>query len=325
MAVITLPYEAIAYTSQQWRDIWQDLFNGVTASTECVLSNVGNELAVSGSASPLSVATGTAAILGTIIRNTTALNVTVATPAATTGGHIIVETDITNKVGSIKSVLNTSGVNTAPALTQSNVLWQVRLATFSITNTGVITLTDTRGFLHYSTKIKGSQLDSTTVDNVTIENVGGLRVKDNSITTAKIVNLSVTDVKIADNSVNTAKIVNDAVDNTKVGNRVPYLANRQGGDATNWQTPGTSNYTPGMVRIQSGVMTSGPTNSTQVTFPVAFGAIPLVTATIASSGLTAYTVMIATVSISTVNIAVVNASGSVVSGVNVNWLAVGTE
>lgn len=57
---------------------------------------------------------------------------------------------------------------------------------------------------------------------------------------------------------------------------------RQGGNATNWSTAGTTNYAPAAVRQQRGVTTATFSNSTaatvQVTFPVAFGNAPVVVA-----------------------------------------------
>jgi hypothetical protein len=71
-------------------------------------------------------------------------------------------------------------------------------------------------------------------------------------------------------------IANNAVDDTKVGNRVPQFYRRQGGNASDWNSPGTSNYTPGAVRMQAGRVDVGPGGTQAITFPVAFSAKPLV-------------------------------------------------
>jgi len=74
----------------------------------------------------------------------------------------------------------------------------------------------------------------------------------------------------------------DIVDDTKVGNRVPQFYRRQGGSPSNWATPGTSTQTPGAVRMQAGIVSitipngSSTSNILTVTFPQAFGDIPLV-------------------------------------------------
>lgn len=83
-------------------------------------------------------------------------------------------------------------------------------------------------------------------------------------------------------TVGTAQISSDAVDDTKVGNRVPQFYRRQGGHATNWATTGTTNYTPGAVRIQAGVrsitFTAAASANAVVTFPVAFSGTPIMVA-----------------------------------------------
>jgi hypothetical protein len=71
-------------------------------------------------------------------------------------------------------------------------------------------------------------------------------------------------------------IANNAVDDTKVGNRVPQFYRRQGGNASDWNSPGTSNYTPGAVRMQAGRVDVGLGGTQAITFPVAFSAKPLV-------------------------------------------------
>lgn len=81
--------------------------------------------------------------------------------------------------------------------------------------------------------------------------------------------------------VNQAMLDADIVDDTKVGNRVPALIRREGGHATDWAVPGTTEYTPGAVRMQCGVaeMANGQTNLL-VTLPVAFSGLPIVFLTV---------------------------------------------
>lgn len=60
------------------------------------------------------------------------------------------------------------------------------------------------------------------------------------------------------------------------------LVKRQGGNATNWNTPGTDNYTISGAKIQTGVVVTetisgtGGTAAVTVTFPEAFTETPLV-------------------------------------------------
>ena len=55
--------------------------------------------------------------------------------------------------------------------------------------------------------------------------------------------------------------------------------NRQGGSATNWDTPGTNNYTPSNLLIQCGSAAIGSTGDTNITFPVAYSNNPIVVVT----------------------------------------------
>jgi hypothetical protein len=121
-----------------------------------------------------------------------------------------------------------------------------------------------------------------TADKIASSAITETKIADNAVTTNKIADSNVTTGKIADLNVTTAKIANDAVDDTKVGNRVPQFYRRQGGSATDWSYPGTSNYTPTAVRMQAGaVQVTIPNGSyyadTTVTFPQAFSQIPIVT------------------------------------------------
>lgn len=72
----------------------------------------------------------------------------------------------------------------------------------------------------------------------------------------------------------------DSVDDTVVGDRVPQFYRRQGGSATIWETPGTTNYTPGPVRMQGGAIqlsfSAAPAALVIVTFPQAFAYEPLI-------------------------------------------------
>ena len=85
---------------------------------------------------------------------------------------------------------------------------------------------------------------------------------------------SVDSDQYVDASIDLAHLSADCVDDTKVGNRVPALTRRQGGDPTDWQEPGTTTYTPTNVRIQCGSATCG-IGGTTVTFPIAFSAKPV--------------------------------------------------
>lgn len=197
---------AAPYTQEEFRAYHAALLG------EGVVAASGNELAVSGSASPLSVATGRAQVGGFHYWNDAAKNLTVTTPSVgTTGGRVVLRADWTAATVRLFVLLNTDGNAGIPALTQTaGVTYEIGLASFTITTGGVITLTDTRVF-------------------------------------------------------------------------VPNGVRRQGGSATAWSTPGTTNY-PAAIRLtQVGAVfctVSGGTGNVSVTFPTAFTYAPLVLITL---------------------------------------------
>lgn len=142
------------YSQQRWYDIFRKLFTPGQSESAGVVRGEGSELAVTGTASPLSVAAGAAVVRGFIYENTSSLNLTVSTPAATTGGRVVLEANWTAQTVRAKVVMSSSGVTTPPALTQTDgTTWQISLATFTITSGGAITLTDDRSFCHFGTKV----------------------------------------------------------------------------------------------------------------------------------------------------------------------------
>lgn len=133
---------AAPYTQEEFRAHNDALFGeGVVAGAE-------NELAVSGTASPLAVATGRAQVNGFHYWNDASKNLTVTTPiVGTTGGRVVLRADWTAATVRLAVLLNTDGVATIPALTQtSGTLYEISLASFTVTTGGVITLADTRAF-----------------------------------------------------------------------------------------------------------------------------------------------------------------------------------
>jgi hypothetical protein len=163
------------------------------------------------------------------------------------------------------------------------------------------------------------------------------KILDANVTTDKIADLNITSGKIAANSViagkiatggvsATAQLADDIVDDTKVGNRVPQFYRRQGGDASNWATTGTTSRTPGMVRMQGGAIewtgSIVPQGGITITFPVAFSNNPLAFATTTTSFIT---LRIASISTTQVEIFWYDTSGGGKTSVGINWLAIGPE
>ena len=151
---------ASAYTQAQVTDWLRRTFLS-NAATEGVLAGYANSLAVSGTSSPVSVATGAAVVYGFPYENTSAVSLTVPTPTIGTTGHrVVLRANWTARTVRIALVSSSNGVATPPALTQSaGTTWEVSLATLSITTGGVITVTDTRAYAHFATRLDRSQVD----------------------------------------------------------------------------------------------------------------------------------------------------------------------
>lgn len=97
--------------------------------------------------------------------------------------------------------------------------------------------------------------------------------------------------------VNTIGIYNDAITYDKLGDGAAKVQNRQGGDASNWSSPGTTNYdvTDTDLKMQTGsedILVPGLSGSNPwkhkasltVTFPSAFSNVPVVLASVGTGG-----------------------------------------
>jgi hypothetical protein len=161
---------------------WQKLIRALfltDPATQGVLEGYLNELAVSGTATPLAVATGAAVVYGLPYFNSASENLTVATPGVgTTGGHVILTANWTAQTVTLSAVSNTDGTIGIPSLTQTaDTTWQIRLATYTITTGGVITVTDARAYLQPAIVAQTANIAN---DAITVAKVGaGIAQCDN--------------------------------------------------------------------------------------------------------------------------------------------------
>ena len=140
---------AAGYSYEQMTQWLRSLLTPATGSDEGgVNPGYQNELAVSGTASPVAVATGAAHVYGFPYFNTAITNVAVPTPSASTRiDRIVLRVSWTAQTVRIVRVAGTEG-GAAPALTQTpGTTYEISLAQASITTGGVITVTDERAFL----------------------------------------------------------------------------------------------------------------------------------------------------------------------------------
>jgi len=295
------------YTQANWVDYHRYFYLPDNETTAGVIPRKGNKLVVTGTASPIAVDTGAAFVYGFFYKNTASLPLTITTPTlGTTGFRVVLRASWAAQTVRAVVVKNSDGVAAIPAATQTaGTTWEITLATGTITIGGVIALTDARVYLSIGTIVTGSMLDTTAADASTLEVASGsMRIKDAGVTAAKLaaavagnglaggagtalsVNVDNSSIEINSDTlrvkalgITLAMLAADSVDDTKVGNRVPALIRRIGGDATDWSQYGTTIYTPTNVRFQTGVtrvVLSGGSGSTTVNLPVVFGGEPLV-------------------------------------------------
>lgn len=156
------------YTQEEFR-----LFNHAWAAKN--QANVGvfpgvlNELAVSGSATPLSVNTGRAVVYGFPYWADASVSLAITTPSVgTTGGRVVLRANWTAQTVRATVILNTDGTATIPSMTQSaGSVWDIPLATFTVTTGGVITLTDAREWALAGKPTKNLFVPCVGVENIT--------------------------------------------------------------------------------------------------------------------------------------------------------------
>jgi len=317
---------------------------------EGILIGIGSELAVSGSASPLSVADGAALVDGLFYENNAAVELTVTTPSVgITGGRVILRADWTAQTVRAAVLLNTDGVADIPDLTQtSRTTYEICLATFQIETDGdIISLTIETERASFggtnpqivlnSLGVLGNPTNSEDVAEM-ISPVDGLSLVRNG-TSLEFGQL--TSNGIADDAVDTDQIADDAVDDVKLGSRVPKFTDRQGGDATDWNSPGASNYTPGNIRAYAGatevLITSWYTtnvynNDYLVTLPgslskpIIFTAFLSIATTPPESPVQVYSVIAEALDNNHIGIHAYRAVGSSsYATIRIAWLAIGPE
>ncbi len=121
-------------------------------TTQGVLAGYANGLKVTGTSTPVSVATGAAMVYGFPYESTGVVAVAVATPSVSTRiDRIVLRVDWTAQTVRIARVAGVEG-GSAPALTQTaNTTWDISLAQVAITTGGVITVTDERSYCRFNT------------------------------------------------------------------------------------------------------------------------------------------------------------------------------
>lgn len=175
---------ADTYGAPQLRDMLRAVWTPAGAASEGVLAGYGGGLAVSGAATPVSVASGCALISGIYYQNTTAVSLAVPTPSSGTTKHRVVLQALWGITQTVRLALLSSpdGVNSYPALTQSdNSRWEIPLAGITIDSAGAITLDDQRDYAHLATTLihrrQGGSSSAWASAGASSYRVGGVRVQ----------------------------------------------------------------------------------------------------------------------------------------------------
>lgn len=176
--------------------------------------------------------------------------------------------------------------------------------------------------------VTGAKIDDLAVDTGQIAGkaVTQAKIDDLAVDTGQLASKAVTGAKIDDNTVDTGqltdsavnsdKIANNAVSDHHIGSRVPMFTRRKGGSSSNWQTPGSSSYTPSTVKMQGGSFNL-PNGGGSVSFPQSFGGAPIVVLSVAS--------MYGGVYITSVSSSSFSMANSLGYTIGVMWLAIGSE
>ena len=130
-----------------------------------IVSNIAGALAATGGTDQVTIDKGAAFVNGEYFEVPTSTVLSIARPAATTGGHIVLRHSIaaqstpvagtscspaTTSAATVRlvAVRNAAGDTSIPQLAQTpGSVWEIRIATFQVTNAGIVTVTDVREFL----------------------------------------------------------------------------------------------------------------------------------------------------------------------------------
>ena len=257
-------------------------------ANQCILPSWLGECAVTNpSGKTIRVASGAGYADGFPFENNANVDLTPSTPASLARvDRVVIRANWTAQTVDAFILEGSEGAGVPPAVTQSSgTTWEVSLATYEIsTGAAISDLTDTREFIHFNTRVATAMLDAESVTDAKLRDSAAASVIGRAAASAGVP----ADIAIAANQVlgrlaagivagqvQTAQVANNAIDDTKAGDRVPQLYRRQGGSSTIWSTVGSSNYTPGAVRIQCGSISVASPGS-RVTFPTAFAYAPIV-------------------------------------------------
>ncbi len=199
--------DAGGVTEAQWNEGWRAFAGQEATNLGAIFPDYLNELAPTGSSTPVQIAAGAANVYGFIYTNSAAVNVAVGTPSGDTRiDRIVLRANWSAQTVRITLVAGSEG-GAAPALTQSaSTTWDVPICQVSITTGGAITLTDERGWLN----LVGD--GDITLVKMAVNSIDSDQYVDGSIDTAHIAADQITSALIADDQVDSEHLAAGGVD-----------------------------------------------------------------------------------------------------------------
>jgi hypothetical protein len=263
-------------------------------------------------------------------------NIDTNIPSAVGGGNtridrIVLRADWTAQTVRVFRIAGVDAASpTPPAITQnSGTTYDIMLYQVRVNTSGTVTIElDERVFANLATATlkDGAVTAAKIADGATLSEIldddgagslldadklDGVEGSGYALAAAGVTNGNSHDHNGGDGAVIPAGgIASGAVSDVKIGNRVPTLTKRLGGDTTQWNTPGGSTYIPGLVSMLGGATrwTGGAASSGSLTIdlPLTFAGLMLVFAMV-------------------INDAAINVSGhasSATSQIVLNWSTV---
>jgi len=316
------------YNAAEFQELWRTVLQ-TNPATEGVLRNVigisPNELKVSGTVTPLTVAAGAGVVYGLWYKNDSALSLTIPTPVtATRKDYVVLRANMTASTydgtpgQSVRVALleGIEGSGVLPTLTQDANYWEIPLASLVVTTGGGITVTDARTYCLSSSANQIGYTGATGPQGPTgPQGITGPQGTPGGATGAT-----------GPQGYTGPQGSTGGVGAT--GPTGPNLSKRQGGNATDWSVEGATNYTPAGAMIQAGVtsvtFTSSQLSSTvTVTFPTAYSDKPIVVLTKPVLVTALYMEMGVTITASGFTIQLYASSSISSATYAVNWIAIG--
>jgi hypothetical protein len=323
------------YTQAQWIDYHRYLWTPDTEASAFVLPRKGNKLAVTAAASSVDVNTGAAFGYGFFFKNTASANLPITTPTlGTTGLIVVLRANWAAQTVTPEVVRNSNGVITIPTPTQTpNTTYECVLAEGTITNGGVVTLTDRRGYLSPAFEVIAAMIVDKAVTDAKLRDSAALSVIGRSANSLGVPAdiaagsdgfvLRRSGTTLGFGQIALGGIPDDLLTAAKMGIGAIKAGNRKGGDPNDWSLPGTVSYATDLIQYEFGVCTSTGSTLT-VNFSVPFTNKPgVICSVMQGGGATPFIVACISASTTQAVFEMKKPDNSIASGIVFAFLAIG--